>query len=82
MRRDWEGVTIYAGKKTVWQVFSDIASMGTTDPNTGNEIIFKIVRQGKTLCKDYGKLPFVKHQFDDMPVKKVVRWPDEIRIYV
>ncbi|HIX25744.1 MAG TPA: hypothetical protein IAA09_12475 [Candidatus Lachnoclostridium avicola] len=82
MRRDWEEVNIYAGGQTVQQVFSEDVPMGSINPKTGHEIIFKIVRQGKTLCSDYGKLPFVEHQFDGMPVKKVVRWQDEIRIYV
>lgn len=82
MRRDWEEVTIYAGKKTVWQVFSEDVPMGSINPKTGHEIVVKIIRRGKVLCKDYGKIMMDDCRFDDMPAKKMVRWPDEIRIYV
>ena len=44
MGRDWEEVTIYAGKKTVWQVFSEDVPMGSINPKTGHEIVTKIIR--------------------------------------
>lgn len=82
MRRDWEEATIYAGKKTVCQVFLEDTPMGSINLKTGHEIVTKIVRRGKVLCKDYGKITGDYCRFDDMPVKKVVCRPDEIRIYV
>lgn len=82
MRRDWEGVTIYVGRKTVWQVFSEDAPVGSINPKTRHEIVVKIIRGGKVICKDYGKIMTDDCRFDDMPVKKMVRRPDEIRIYV
>ena len=82
MRRDWEEVNIYAGGQTVQQVFSEDVPMGSINPKTGHEIVVKIIRRGKVLCKDYGKIMTNDCRFDDMPDKKMVRWPDEIRIYV
>ena len=82
MGRDWEEVTIYAGKKTVWQVFSEDVPMESINPKTGHEIVVKIIRRGKVLCKDYGKIMADDCRFDDMPAKKMVRRLDEIRIYV
>ncbi len=82
MRRDWEKVNIYAGGQTVQQVFSEDVPMGSINPKTGHEIVVKIIRRGKVLCKDYGKIMTNDCRFDDMPAKKMVRWPDEIRIYV
>ena len=82
MRRDWERVSIYAGRKTVWQVFSEDVPMGSINPETGHEIVVKIIRRGKMLCKDYGEITANDFRFDDMPVKKMVRRPDEIRTYV
>lgn len=82
MRRDWEEVNIYAGGQTVQQVFSEDVPMGSINPKTGHEIVVKIIRRGKVLCKDYGKIMTDDCRFDDMPAKKMVRWPDEIRIYV
>ena len=82
MGRDWEEVTIYAGKKTVWQVFSEDAPMGSINLKTGHEIVTKIIRRGKALCKDYGKITGDYCRYDDLPVKKMIVRPDEIRIYV
>ena len=82
MGRDWEEVTIYAGKKTVWQVFSEDAPMGSINLKTGHEIVTKIIRRGKVLCKDYGKITGDYCRYDDLPVKKMVVYPDQIRIYV
>lgn len=82
MGRDWEEVTIYAGKKTVWQVFSEDAPMGSINLKTGHEIVTKIIRRGKVLCKDYGKITGDYCRYDDLPVKKMIVRPDEIRIYV
>lgn len=82
MRRDWEEVSIYAGGQTVQQVFSEDVPMESINPETGHEIVVKIIRRGKVLCKDYGKIMADDCRFDDMPVKKMIRWPDEIRIYV
>ena len=82
MRRDWEKVKTYDGSKTVWEVFLEDVPMGSINPNTRHEIVVKIIRGEKVICKDYGKIMADDCRFDDMPVKKMVRRPDEIRIYV
>lgn len=82
MRRDWEEVIIYDSGKTVKQVFFAYLPVKNINPETGHEIAVKIIQGEKVLCEDYGKIFADDYRFDDMPVKKTVCCPDEIRIYV
>lgn len=82
MRRDVEEVCVYCGKKTVWDVFTEDVPKGSINPATGHNIFTKIVRRGKVICKDYGALKGDDNRFDELIVKKMIRYPDEIRIFV
>ena len=42
----------------------------------------KIIKKGETICEDYGKIMWTDSRIDDIPVKRTVIYPDEIRIYV
>ena len=79
MGKGWEEVVIYAGRKTVRQVFLEDTPGSNLERR---EITAKIIRDGKVLCKDYGKNTGDDCRYDDLPVKKMIVWPNEIRIYV
>ena len=80
MQGYWEGVTIYAGRKTVRQVFLEEIP-GRANPEVRRKTVAKIIRNGKVLCKDYGSTAG-DCRYDDLPVKKMIVRPDQIRIYV
>ncbi|OUQ10813.1 hypothetical protein B5E84_19950 [Lachnoclostridium sp. An14] len=80
MRGYWEEVTIYAGRKTVRQVLLE-ETPGRANPEVRRKTVAKIIRGEKVLCKDYGSTAG-DCQYDDLPVKKMIVRPDQIRIYV
>ena len=82
MRRDWEKVKTYDGSKTVWEVFLEDVPMGSINPEPGHNIVTKIIRRGKMLCKDYGSLMTDEDRLDDMSVKRVILRPEEVLIHV
>ena len=54
MRRDWEKVKTYDGSKTVWEVFLEDVPMGSINPETGHNIVTKIIRRGKCFARIMG----------------------------
>ena len=80
MRGHWEEVTTYAGRKTVRQVLLE-DTPGRANPEVRRKTVAKIIRGEKVLCKDYGSTAG-DCQYDDLPVKKMIVRPDQIRIYV
>ena len=82
MRRDCEEVRIYAGRKTVWDVCLESVPVGLKNLDTRREVKVQIMEKGETSCEDYGKIMWTDSRIDDIPVKRTVIYPDEIRIYV
>lgn len=82
MRRDWEEVTVYSEKKTVWNAYIEDVPCGDLDPQTGHNIFVKIIRKGKVLCNNYGALQGPNGWLDNLIVKKIIRRPEEVLICV